>query len=215
MSGSAIAASAWVAPSVLKIDRVAAAVGTCGTPPVQIDWTAHAGTFPTSITANDGTAVSIATNDPFGVADPSFLGLAFNGTTGALDNPIIMAMDNATGGDYTEIIFRFSQPVAPCFSMLDVDFGNFATGWQDTILFDGTLSGAAVPLGAGDIVTSSGNTFVGPNEVVGTGNVANNSTNGQIDISYPAPINQLSIRHVDSSAFNGFQYVGIHDFSWC
>ncbi len=215
MSGSAIAASAWVAPSVLKADRVAAAVGTCGTPPVQIDWSAYAGTFPTSITANDGTAVSIATNDPSGVGDPSFLGLAFNGTTSTLDNPVIMAMDNATSGDYTEIVFRFSQPVAPCFSMLDVDLGNFSTGWEDTVIFNGSLNGTAVSLGAGDITTYPGNTFVAANTVVGTANVPNSSTNGQIDVSYPSPINALSIRHVDNSTFTGFQYVGIHDFSWC
>lgn len=215
LSGSALAATAWVAPSVIGIDRVAAAVGTCGAPQLQIDWSAYAGTYPSSITANDGTTVSITVNDPFGVGDPGFLGLVFNGTTSTLDNPLIMAMDNATNGDYTELIFSFSQPVAPCFSMLDVDFGNFSTGWEDTVVFNGTLGGTAVPLGVGDITTYPGNAFAGTNTVVGTANVPNSSTDAQIDVSFPSAIDQLSIRHLDNSAFTGFQYVGIHDFSWC
>ncbi len=204
-----------MAPSVLTIDRVAAAVGTCGVAPVQVDWTSVAGTFPTQVTANDGTIVSIATVDPFGVADPSFLGLAFGGTTGALDNPLIMAMDNATNGDYTEIVFRFSRPVAPCFSLLDVDEGNFPTGWRDGVIFTGTNGATTVNLGPGDIVTAPGNAIVGPNEVVGIASVPNNSTDGQVDVTYPSPITQLRIRHVDDSTFTGFQYIGIHDLHWC
>ena len=215
LSGSALATTAWVAPSVTRLDRVAAAVGTCGIAPLQVDWSAFTGTFPSSVTAADGTQVTITTADPANVGNANFLGLVFNGTLNGLQNPLLMAMDGATNGDFTAVTFQFSRPVALCFSMLDVDFGDFPTGWEDTIEFAGTLGGANVDLTAADIVTSSGNIVTGTNTVLGTANVAQTSTNGQIDITYPSPIDQVTIRHIDVSTRTGFQYVGIHDLHWC
>jgi len=211
--GGAVAATTWVAPSVLALDRVSAAVGSCGTPPVQVDWTAYANTFPTSVTANDGTVVNIAISDPFGVADAGFFGLVFNGTTSTLDNPLLMAMSNANNGDFTSLIFTFSQPVAPCFELLDVDRGT--NSWEDTVLFNGTNGGVAVPLGPGDVVAGPANTVVGLNTVVGTGSAPNSTTDGNMTVTYPGPIDELEIRHADNTAWTGFQYIGIHDLRWC
>ncbi len=212
-SGAAVAATTWIAPSVLALDRVSAAVGSCGAPPVQIDWSNWAGTFPNSVTAADGTVVTITRNDPFNVADAGLFGLVFNGTTSTLDNPIIMAMENANNGDYTTLTFSFSTPVAPCFTFLDVDFGNGS--WEDTMLITETLGGTPVPLGTGDIATGSANTVSGTNTLVGIGSAGNASTDGNATVTYPSDIDTIEIRHRDDSTFIGFQYIGIHDFRWC
>lgn len=211
-TGSALAVGTWIAPSILSLDRVSAAVGSCGTPPVQVDWTTVAGTFPNSVTAVDGTVVTIVRNDPFGVADPGLFGLAFNGTTSTVDNPLIMAMDNASNGDFTSIVFTFSQSVDLCFTMVDIDAGG---NWEDTMLLNGSLGGVPVTLGAGDIVTGPSNTVSGPNTILGTGNAANTTTNGNATVTYPSRIDSLEIRHRDDSTLTGFQYIGIHDLSWC
>lgn len=70
VGGTAAAAGMWVAPAVLSLDRVAAATGTCGAAPLQVDWSDYSPSnpAPSSVTANDGTVVTLSTSDPFGVA---------------------------------------------------------------------------------------------------------------------------------------------------
>jgi hypothetical protein len=212
-SGGAIAASAWIAPSVLTLDRVAAAVGSgCAAPPVQVDWSAYAGTYPTNITANDGTTVTISFTDPNNVATTQH-GLVFNGTTSTVDSPILMAMDRARRGDRTEVLFTFSNPVALCFDLIDVDRGT--NSWEDTMELRGTLSGVGVPITAADVVTGSANTFSGTNTILGTSSSSNTSSAGQASVNYPSPIDQLRISHRDNSNWRDFQYIGIHDLHWC
>lgn len=212
--GSALAATAWLAPSVITTDRVAAATGSsCAAPPIQVDWSAYAGTFPTSVTANDGTVVTINVSDPLGVSDPSLHGSVFNGTTSTVDNPLLMAMDGANNGDYTQIVLRFSNPVNLCFDFIDVDLG--VNVWEDTMQLRGTLSGTVVPITAADVVTGPANTFLSTNTIIGTASSSNTSTDGHVTVNYPSPINRLRIRHRDNSAWSDFQYIGIHDLRWC
>lgn len=211
--GSAICAGAWVTPSVLTLDRVSAAVGSCGTAPVQVDWSAYTNTMPNSVTANDGTVVTITRSDPFGVADPGFFGSVFGGTLSLADNPMLMAMSNANNGEFTEIVFSFSTPVQLCFDFVDVDRG--LGSWEDTMIITGTNGGTAVGLNAGDFVTGPANTFVATNEVVGTASSANSQTNGNVTVNYPAAVDVVRIRHRDDTTWTGFQFIGIHDLRWC
>ena len=213
LAGGALTAAAWVTPSVVGLDRVAAAEGSCGVAPVQVDWTANADQFPTSVTAADGTVVTISTLDPFGVADPAFMGRVWNGTLSSRDNPILMAMTNATGGQFTELQFTFSNPVQLCFELIDVDRGQGS--WEDTMEMIGTLNGTLVTLTAGDIATGATNTVSGPNTLLGTTLAAQTATTGNATVIYPSNVDTFVIRHRDDSSFNGFQYIGLHDLRWC
>ena len=192
-------------------------MGSCGIPPVQVDWSAFSNTFPTSVTAADGTVVTITLNDPFGVADPTFFGRVFGGTLSTLDNPLLMAMRNATGGQFTSITFGFSRPVDLCFEMLDIDRGNPnpADAWEDTIDVNGSLGGVPVALGVGDIATGPANMVIGPNSIRGTAGSDNASTNGNAEVTYPSAIDSVEIRHSDDTTRPGFQFIGIHDLHWC
>ena len=166
LAGSlAVGGTTWIAPSVLRLDRLAAAVGSCGVPPVRVDWTPLAGTFPTSVTANDGTVVTIASSDPFGVSDPTFQGMVWTNTLNSLDNPLLMAMEDAINGQGTTIRFEFSRPVRACFSLVDVDASN--GNWIDTVEVTGTNAGSPVNLGAADMITGADNTFLSTNTVRG------------------------------------------------
>ena len=211
--GAAVAATTWVAPSIIGFDRVAAAEGSCGIPPVQVDWSDFAGTFPSSVTAADGTVVTITLSDPFGVADAGFFGQVFTGTLSTLDNPLLMAMTGANNGAFTSITFGFSKPVDLCFEMLDVDRG--VNSWEDTINLNGTVGGAPVTLGPGDLTSGPAAMLIGPNSIIGTASSANSSTNGNTEITYPAAIDSLEIRHQDDTPWTGFQFIGIHDLRWC
>lgn len=213
LAGGAIAAGAWVTPSVLGFDRVAAAEGSCGVAPVQVDWSAFTDTFPTSVTANDGTVVTISVADPFGVGDPTFLGRVFNGDLSSRDDPLLMAMENATNGQFTEIEFSFSNPVQLCFELIDVDRGEGS--WEDTMELIGSLGGAPVTVTAADVVTAATNTVSGPNTILGTSPAAAAATTGNATVNYPSVIDNFVIRHRDDSTFPGFQYIGIHDLRWC
>jgi len=170
-----------------------------------------AGTFPTGATASDGTTITINRSDPFGVADPAFFGLVFNGTLNGLDNPILMAMADATNGDFAITEFIFSRPVQLCFALADVDAA--AGGWEDTIEIRGSNAGVPVTLGAADVVTGAANTFLGPDTVRGVS--ATNTATGNVQVNFPAEIDRVEIEHRDNSADVGFQFIGIHDFSWC
>lgn len=208
---AAIGGATWIAPSIVGFDRVAAAVGTCGVPPLQLDWSPLAGSFPDMVTANDGTTVTITVFDPFGVADPGFTGIVWTNTLNGLDNPLLIAMSNATAGAGVTIRFDFSRPVGACFSLVDVDAA--AGNWVDTIELTGTNAGTTVPLNAGDFVTGAANTFVSTNTVMGIS--ATSTDTGNVAVSYPAPIDRLEIEHRDDSNGTAFQFIGIHDFSWC
>ena len=180
---------------------------------MQVDWSAFSNTFPTSITANDGTIVTITANDPFGVADAGFFGRVFNGTLSTLDNPLLMAMSGANNCAFTSITFGFSRPVDLCFEMLDVDRG--VNSWEDTINLNATIGGVPVTLGPADLTNGSANMLIGPNSIIGTASSGNSSTNGNTDITYPAAIDNIEIRHQDDTAWTGFQFIGIHDLRWC
>ena len=170
-----------------------------------------AATFPTSTTATDGTVVTITKSDPDGVADPVLFGLVYAGSLNGRDNPLVMAMERARRGDGTSIRFNFSQPVQLCFNLVDVDASN--RSWEDTIELIGTNGGAAVNLGAADFVTGAANTYLTTNTVRGTSST--NTATGNIEVNYPAPIDQLIIEHRDDSRGRDFQFIGIHDFFWC
>ena len=201
---------------MLRLDRLAAAVGSCGVPPVRVDWTPLAGTFPTSVTANDGTVVTITTSDPFGVADPAFQGLVWTNTLNSLDNPLLMAMEDAINGQGATISFGFSRPVRACFTLADVDgidIPGSDTSWIDTVELIGTNAGAPVNLGAADMVTGTDNIFLTTNTVRGVS--PTNQATGNVAVSFPAEIDELVIEHRDDSTNPGFQFIGIHDLSWC
>ena len=213
LGGGAVAAAVWVSPSVIGLDRVAAAQGSCGFAPVQVDWSDHSDTFPTMVTANDGTVVTIQALDPSGVANTNLLGRVFPATLSGRDEPIIMAMSGASNGQFTELVFTFSTPVHLCSELIDVDRAQ--NGWEDTMEMFGTLNGVAVDLTASDVVTGPTNTFVGTNTLVGTGPAAQAATDGNATFNYPSPIDSFTLRHRDNSTFTEAQYIGMHDLRWC
>ena len=215
-SGSAIAAGAWVAPSITGFDRVAAATGSCGTAPVQVDWSDYANdtTVPGSITANDGTVITITTADAWSVGHSTNFTVR-NGTMGGLQDYLRTVMVGGNNGEYVQVRFNFSQPVQLCFTLLDVD--RSSGNWEDTIVIRGRLSGTPVTLTPADMVTGPANTVIGNNRIRGilNNNTPSTSPDGNADVNYPSPIDRLVVRHRDDTSWTGLQWIGIHDFRWC
>ena len=214
--GAAVAAGAWVAPSILTLDRVAAATGTCGAAPVQLDWSTYAtnGAPPSSVTANDGTVVSLSASDPFNVAGGKHFTVRtqqYGGVQGYLASEMI----GGSNGEYVDIILSFSRPVQLCFTVLDVD--RASNRWEDTVTLDGRLSGVPVTLTSADIVSGPANTVIADNTIRGT--LANlnpvSSADANATVTYPSPIDSLVVRHSDVTTWTAGQSVGIHDLLWC
>ncbi len=224
VGGAAAAAGTWVAPSVLTLDRVVAATGSCGPAPVQVDWSDHTtgGVFtpvPASLTANDGTTVTITTTDSGGANYAPYGFMVFAGTTGARVDSLILSMKDAKkpAEDFVEIEFSFSRPVQVCFEFLDVD--RWPGAWEDRLTLDGRLGGPAgtrIDVTAADVVTGPECALVATNVVQATGTaVANTSSAGNAEVNYPAEIDYLKIHYDDPPGWKQVQFIGIHDLRWC
>ncbi|MEO0495647.1 MAG: hypothetical protein AAF081_19745 [Actinomycetota bacterium] len=211
-SGAALGVGAWVAPSILSYDRAAAAIGSCGTKPRQVDFSDWAGALvPTSFTAADGVTITMSIDDGDGVHDSFWAMRVFNGTINGRDNPAITGMSNAEENEGVTVTFTFSTPVAPSFFLVDVDRGDFS--WEDTVDVRGFLNSG--PRVDPDSFTPGGGavTQINPRRVRGLS--PSNSSNSEVEVDFQEPINELVIRHFDRQDWSGFQWIGIHDLHWC
>lgn len=214
-TGAAVGAGAWVAPSILTYDRAYAAIGSCGTKPVQVTWSPWAGNKipldPSTITAADGVEVTCTISDPFNVQSSTWDMRVFNGTINGRQNPVITGMSDATNGQGVTITFTFSTPVQPSFFVIDCDRG--PSVWEDRVEVLGYLAGGS-PIDP-DSITLGGSavTVVNPNTVRGTS--SSTSSNSEAEYDFQEPVDTITIRHYDDKTWTGFQWVGISDLSWC
>lgn len=211
-TGAAVGVGTWVAPSILSYDRVAAAIGSCGTKPVQIDFSNWAGSIvPSSFTANDGTTVTMSIDDSDNVQSSFWAMRAHSGTINGRDNPAITGMTGANQGEGVIITFTFSTPVQPSFFLVDVDRG--ARYWEDTVDIQGfLLSGSGIDP---DSLTPGGSavTVVNPRRV--RGRSMSSSSTSEVEVDFQEPVDTITIHHFDRRNWTGFQWIGIHDFHWC
>lgn len=210
-SGAAASAVIWAAPSIISLDSVAAATGSCLVAPRQVDFSRFAGgALPANFLSDDGSvSINFSVVDPWGVSQVGYTGVAWNSVLNGLDNPVITAMQNARSGRYVDLIFQFSTPVCPSFSLVDVDRSTF--NWEDTVRVigsngGGTINPSAMTVGGAQVQTN-------PNTVRGTSSTS--SATGNVGIEFDQPITRLEIRHQDNSNWTAFQWIGIHDFHWC
>lgn len=210
-AGAVATAGIWVAPTVLSLDPVAAAAGSCLVPSRQVDFSRFAGSaLPSSFLSDDGSVtVTFSVSDPWGRQEPGYEGVAWTSTLNGLDNPVITAMENARFGQYVDLVFTFSTPVCPTFSLVDVDRSTWS--WEDTVRVTGSHGGttydpAAMNVGGAQVQVS-------PNTVRGTASTS--SAAGNVEVVFDQPITRLEIRHQDNSSWSAFQWIGIHDFHWC
>lgn len=209
--GAAASASLWVAPSILSLDRVAAAAGSCLTKTRQVDFSRFAGSqLPGSFLSDDNSVtVTFTMSDPFGVQASGYKGVAWNSTLNGRDNPVITAMSGANQGDYVDLVFAFSVPVAPTFHLVDVDRATWS--WEDTVRVIGRNGGSVINPAAMNV--GGAQTQVSANTVRGTSSTS--SATGNVEVVFDQGITSLEIRHQDLSNWTAFQWIGVHDFYWC
>ena len=212
-AGASAAAGLWVAPSVLTLDRVAAATGTCGVKPVQVDMSAWTGlNVPSAFTANDGTDVTMSISDPSGVQSSSWDMVVYNdngGNLNGLDNPAITGMTGASKGVGVSITFAFGTPRAVSFFLVEVD--RSPGSWEDTVQVVGSLGGS--PIDPASMVTGADVRQISANTVQGT--AASNGASSNVEVDFQTAVDTVTIRHYDSRNWTAFQWIGIHDLHWC
>ena len=216
LAGSAVAAGTWAAPSVVTLDRVAAATGSCGAAPLRFDWStiAPTSTMPASITANDGTVVSFALSGSTGLLAGGYAGNIRTGTRGARSDYMALGMRGARNGAGVTLTMSFSQPVQACFEVTDVD--RAANSWEDSINFTASVGGVNVPVTAADLVPQGSSVVnVGANGVRGVASEPNSSPNANVLFSAPAEVDQISLAYFDDTRWRATQVIGIHDLRWC
>ncbi|MEM9200473.1 MAG: hypothetical protein AAGC53_02385 [Actinomycetota bacterium] len=201
-----------MAPSILTYDRVAAAVGSCGIKGRQVDWSDWANqTVPGTITALDGTEITVTVADPDNVQDAVWNFRVYNGTINGRDNPAITGMSNATSGQGVTVSLQFSRPVQPSFFLVDVDQGT--RGWQDRVDVRGFLTGGS-PIDP-DSLTVGGTAVqvVSPRLVEGVS--SSRSANSEVEVDFQDFVDTIEIRHHDETTWRSFQWIGVHDLHWC
>ncbi len=216
LAGSAITAGTWIAPSVLTLDRVAAATGSCGVAPLRFDWSTIAPTtaMPASITANDGTVVSFALSGSTGLLAGGYTGNVRTGSRGARTDYMALGMSGARNGNGVVLTMSFSQPVQACFEVLDVDRANGS--WEDSLTFSASIGGANVPLSVADLTpvgTSVAN--VGTNGAIGVSSEPNSSDAANLVFNAPSEIDRVVMSYFDVTKWTAVQVIGIHDLRWC
>lgn len=220
-TGAAVGAGAWVAPSILTYDRAYAAVGSCGTKPVQLDWSnqtigSQIPLSPSTMTANDGVVVTALNHDPDNVQDATWDWSVYNGTINGRTNPIVNGMNGARDGDGVTLELRFSTPVQPSFFLIDVDRGGCCGNpwrWEDSVEVLGyLLGGSAIDP---DSITTGGTAVTAINPTTVRGNFSSSSSNSEAEFDFQEPVDTITIRHYDRTRRTGFQWIGLHDLHWC
>ncbi len=216
LAGSAVAAGVWVAPSVLTLDRVAAATGSCGVAPLRFDWSTIAPTssMPASITANDGTVVSFALSGSTGLLASGYTGNVRTGQRGARNDYMALGMSGARNGAGVTLTMSFSQPVQVCFEVLDVDRAN--NSWEDSLTFTASVGGTNVPISAVDLTPVGTSVInVGTNGAIGVASEPNSSAAANLVFNAPSEVDRVVMTYFDVSKWTAVQVIGIHDLRWC
>lgn len=210
-AGAVASVGVWAAPSILSLDPVAAASGSCLVAPRQVDFSRWAGSqLPASFLSDDGSvSLTFSVVDPWNRQVSGYQGVAWNSTLNGRDNPVITAMQNARNGNYVDLIFTFSTAVCPSFHLVDVDRATWS--WEDTVRVigsngAGTINPSAMNVGGAQVQTTA-NTVRGISSTSGT--------TGNVEVVFDQPTTRLEIRHQDNSSWTAFQWIGIHDFHWC
>ena len=216
LAGAASAAGVWATPSVLKFDRVAAATGSCGVAPVQVDWSnfAPTTTMPASVVANDGTVVSFALSGSTSLLAAGYAGNILAATRGALTDYLALGLQNARNGAGIRLDIRLSAPRQICFTMTDVDRASGA--WEDSVAVRAWLGGANVPINVGDLILQGPSVINIPiNTVRGVASEGNSSSLANVDFSAPQEVDRVQLRYYDATSWTNLQVIGIHDLRWC
>ena len=210
-AGTVASVGMWAAPSILSLDAVAAASGSCLTPSRQVDFSRFAGgALPSSFLSDDGAvSINFSMVDPWGRQSPGYAGVAWTSSLNGLDNPVVTAMENARNGQYIDMIFQFSVPVCPTFSLVDVDRSTFS--WEDTVRVIGSAGGGPIDPAAMNV--GGAQVQVSANTVRGT--TSSSSATGNVEVVFDQPITRMEIRHQDNSNWTAFQWIAVHDFHWC
>lgn len=211
--GAVATAAVWVAPAVTTFDRVAAASGTCGVAPVQLDWSNETNnSTPGTITAADGTDVTFTLVSASTPASNNFR--VRHITRGALADMLYLSMQGAGASDSIVVRMDFDSPVDLCFTLIDVD--RSPRRWEDTVSVVGTNGGTPVNLGSADMVLSgTGVSYIGTNTVRGVYSVGGSSSASNVDVRYPSPVDSVTITYADVTNWTTTQFIGIHDLRWC
>lgn len=213
-AGAVASVGVWAAPSILSLDRAAAASGSCATPPRRVDFSRFSGNLPSTFTSDDGSVtIDFTMSDPFGVQEPSWDGVIYPGLLNGLDHPVVNGMSGATGGDWVRFRFDFSEPVCPTFYLVDVDRNSSGFGpFEDTVVVFGRDGGGS-RIDPASLVLGGAQTQINARTVRGVS--SSSSATGNVLVTFDEPITRLVVRHRDDSSLSGFQWVGVHDFHWC
>lgn len=222
-------AIAWTTPVIFS--SPAGAQGSCiNTGVAWSDWEAAVNDLESSSFLVDPIDLSTTSMDvsysPAGLGSgTASVGYVLISPLGAETSSFItVELDASAANEYVELTFLFSAAVdLLSFSLLDVDLGTGA--WQDEVTLTATLAGSPVVLGVSDYTFNAAyvqhdDVFAGPkvaDRFTGLQEAANNTTDANVAITYPAPLDTLVLRYLalGEAVDPELQQIGITNFSLC
>lgn len=113
------------------------------------------------------------------------------------------------------VVFSFDRPVEGLsFALLDIDVSGNTT---DEVHVQGFLGGVPVSLSMSNVSAGPAVNLLSAGMFQGTTSVPDASTNGNVELQFPSPVDQVSITLLPSTnAVNpDVQAIGISDLLWC
>jgi len=150
----------------------------------------------------------------------SYTHKVYHTSLGGYDAFYYLEMDadntSATDSKGVGVIFSFEHPVARLqFSLLDIDITGNAV---DRVKVEGFLGGMPVELSMADINAGISVNTIEPNLFEGSTDVLDAGTNGNVQIEFPSPVDQVSISlspSASAAANPDVQAIGIGNLFWC
>ncbi|MEO9871682.1 T9SS type A sorting domain-containing protein [Ekhidna sp.] len=156
-----------------------------------------------------------ASNITFDFTDPSGSAVNYeidNDIHG--ENYVLVGQTLATNTNFSELSIKFDRPLEGfCFDLLDIDFG--AGNWLDSMAVNIFRDGDLVVLDSDNIINGSSNILKDNNFIVGRTISEDDEYLANVRICLNQTVDSLVIKYADHIVPDGFQKIGINDFTWC
>lgn len=156
-----------------------------------------------------------ASNITFDFTDPSGASVdyeiddAIHGEHYVLVGQTLLSNTNSS-----ELSIKFDKPLEGfCFDLLDIDFGT--DSWLDSMAVNIFRDGDVIVLDSDNIINGSANTLKDNNFIVGRSISSDDEYLANVRICLNQTVDSLVIKYADYITPDGYQKIGINDFTWC
>ncbi len=127
---------------------------------------------------------------------------------------VLVGQTLATNSNFSRLTIKFDKPLEGfCFDLLDIDFGT--DSWLDSMAVNIFRDGDVIVLDSDNIINGSANILKDNNFIVGRSISSDDEYFANVRVCLNQTVDSLVIKYADHIVPDGFQKIGINDFTWC